>query len=238
MKARPTEAPRRLRIATWNPRGGLGGRTKLNAARQAFLESMNFDLIVLPEYGRGGMSGNHAIYQDLRNGVKRGIGIVARLGTLHKSDENDRLPSVVAAEWTYAPGLPPIKLLALWATDYKSRCLITSWFALDRWLDWLATGPSMILGDFNQSPVWDAEEPLNFTDIIIRLESAGFKSCYHSFYGEEYGSETHKTFRCFRGSFHIDYIFCSSSFRIRDVEIFESPSDHSFILSKIDIGEL
>jgi len=88
--------------------------------------------------------------------------------------------------------------------------------AIDFLADWLRSAPSLIVGDFNNHPVWDKSTSGKnlFSEHLKTFESLGMRSIYHQWLQEEHGKETrHTHFWTGRNYYHIDYIFASESLR-------------------------
>ena len=93
----------------------------------------------------------------------------------------------------------------------------------------------MVVGDFNNSIVWDkVNGKFNFADINSTLNSLGLQSAYHRLTKYSYGAELSSTFYHTKNpekGYHIDYCFVQDSLEIKSVEIPEyddwrSKSDH------------
>jgi hypothetical protein len=59
--------------------------------------------------------------------------------------------------------------------------------------DVLARGRTVVIGDFNDGPHFDADHGRSFARTSELLESAGYRSLYHARTGEAYGAETAAT---------------------------------------------
>ena len=86
-----------------------------------------------------------------------------------------------------------------------------SW-ALTAYRDLLATGPSVLLGDFNSSVAWDTKHGrADHRELEHQLrEEFGLVSAYHASTGEQPGSESQSThfWRWQEASpFHLDYCY-------------------------------
>lgn len=226
-----------IRFATWNCQwGGLG--EKVNKRKLDFLINLRPSLAVVSEYGRGGCCIERSIYADQVSG--RGISIIEFSGCL-RSYERSRirhanLPCVLPAVWRPESGGQEWRILGLWATGHASGYLMTSWLALDAYGEWLRDGPSVVMGDFNQSAVWSLNRPINFRNIIERFDDIGMHSAYHAANNVLHGEEEIKTFIGSKGwSTHIDFIFISKSARIERSLIVNGPSDHAAVIADVSI---
>jgi hypothetical protein len=231
-------------VATWNARRSLGANPRAHATD--FVERVAADLLVVPEYGRSGCV-PEAIYCNGRGGGRYGMAVMARTGTVDiVRPPSDRLPCVLALNWRLGNCREVIRILAIWATDYKTRCLLTTWFALEEWLSWLTLGPGILLGDLNQSAIWDDHrEPLSFSDMTNKLEGRGFSSAYHQWAGEAFGKESAGTYDWMRSgsrkTAHTDYVFFNNRFHLEGCQLIDGPSDHRAVratLSLTDAGGL
>ena len=97
----------------------------------------------------------------------------------------------------------------------------------------LARGRTILIGDFNDGPYFDAGHGRSFRKTWDLLASTGYTSAYHLSTGENYGTETARTF--FRGdrSFFIDHAFIPTalapllrSYEIGSIREWRPISDH------------
>ena len=109
-------------------------------------------------------------------------------------------------------------LLAVWAQNVsrgirRKRQPGPLRLALRRYRDFLAGGPCVVAGDFDNNVVWDRPGwRVNHAGAVARLARAGLVSAYHEARGEAQGLEATPTLywrdRLKGGpTYHIDYIF-------------------------------
>jgi exodeoxyribonuclease-3 len=134
-------------------------------------------------------------------------------------------------------GDEPFNVLGVWTKTDPTyvRALLKG---LDTYRDFIVEGPTVVVGDFNSSTVFDHKDrKANHTSLVRRLaDEFGLVSAYHAFLDEEHGSETRPTlYWQFKRSqpFHIDYCFVPEDWagRIANVEVGtfedqEGVSDH------------
>lgn len=123
--------------------------------------------------------------------------------------------------------------------------------AMDRYGHWIAQRPTLIGGDFNNHHFWDRPgHAINFEENLGRLHRLGLESAYHVARGEKYGAESLPTHywrdRKVDGpTYHIDYLFYSSSWRRRFRRFGVGPfadfcsaglSDHAPLVADFDAG--
>jgi exodeoxyribonuclease III len=91
--------------------------------------------------------------------------------------------------------------------------------------DWLRSRPSIVAGDFNLAPFGSEDRRTGvLRTLFADLERLGYRSGYHHFFQEEYGSETRPTYFHRRkpdAPFHIDFCFLHESLlpQIRAIEV-------------------
>lgn len=120
--------------------------------------------------------------------------------------------------------------------------------ALTAYSEFLSTGPSVVLGDFNANAAWDnPRRPTDFSRVAQRLASEfGLRSAYHTWFREPFGSETRATHYFWRQKarpFHIDFCFIPEAWlsKVRAVSIRDEPpwcdlSDHRPLIIDLDLG--
>lgn len=110
-------------------------------------------------------------------------------------------------------------LLATWAMNMSDSIKRTDpgpmLGALDRYREFLATGPAIVAGDFNNHFVFDKpNRACNHANTLVRMKELGLSSAYHHVTGEPAGKESRPTFYWYRDPnkpYHIDYCFVSKT---------------------------
>jgi endonuclease/exonuclease/phosphatase family metal-dependent hydrolase len=101
--------------------------------------------------------------------------------------------------------------------------------------DWLEGDRCAVVGDFNNSVIWDKKQKSNnFQDIAERLTLLGLESAYHRFTNEAFGKESARTHYWRKSEatrYHIDYCFAHHSLEVAEVKVpafeaWRSLSDH------------
>ena len=153
--------------------------------------------------------------------------------------------------WTYFLPINAngFKILAVWAYNHRASrfgddkhgYLLKVVPRLSAWID---NSNTLIMGDFNNSAVWNKpRSENNFTDISSCIEGMGFKSAYHEFSGEEYGVESEATFyhtKQREKQYHIDYCFYPEGRELENVQVGKYSdwieySDHAPVIVDIDL---
>ncbi|HUZ73069.1 MAG TPA: endonuclease/exonuclease/phosphatase family protein [Stellaceae bacterium] len=121
----------------------------------------------------------------------------------------------IAEKW-FAPvrlsnGVETLQIVGAWL-DTNADCVYPTLTALDHLESFLAAGPTILAGDFNQSVVFDTRhrEGRRFQDVLERLARTQLASAWHTHTGEAQGSEKSATlyWRFDKDKpFHIDYVF-------------------------------
>jgi len=131
-----------------------------------------------------------------------------------------------------------LRLLAVWLFNhrikdgepYESGYFID---AFKYYKEWLIEGKeTLVIGDFNNSIIWDKENKKNnWCEIVALLREIGLESAYHSVSGEPFGVETKNTYFMHKDSqkkYHIDYVFKKRNILSKiDLEEFKSFSEYS-----------
>lgn len=143
------------------------------------------------------------------------------------------------APWSIVPlelrGAVKINVLMVW-TRREHKYMQGLDKALTLYADFLLSGPSVVLGDFNANALWkQPRQPADFSRVAVRLENQfGLVSAYHKWFNEPYGMETRPThyfWRQRKRPFHIDYCFVPASANLHEVSVLDaepwaSLSDH------------
>ena len=228
-----------MRIVTWNCNSSL--HKKLDK-----LIELNPDVAVVQECEEA-LNGlpEGVSYQWVGHNPRKGLGVLSFVGDI----ELDR---VFDNAWTYF--LPVnangYNLLAVWAFNHRTGKYGDDGdgyplSVLPKLDAWLSRSNTFILGDFNNSVIWDKPKGTNnFSDIAGLLDEKGFKSAYHEFTREAFGQESQPTFyhtKKLEKPYHIDYCFCPSSLELVNVQTgsfddWIEYSDHVPVI--VDIGDL
>ncbi len=226
-----------MRIVTWNCNASLSKKLeKLIELKPdvAVVQECEKDLSGLPD----GVS-----YQWIGNNQRKGLGVLS-------FGENIEIDRSFKSSWTYF--LPVnangFKILAVWAFNHRTVKFGEGrggypLNVLQQLDPWLTRSNTLILGDFNNSVIWDKNKGTNnFTDIASSLAEKGFRSAYHEYTGEGYGKESKSTFYHTKKQekpYHIDYCFYPDTIDLVDVQIgtYEDWIDHSdHVPVIVDIG--
>ena len=115
-----------------------------------------------------------------------------------------------------------VHLLACWAFNHRAATRFGEEFrgsavdALEHYNDWLNQGQTaMVIGDFNNSVVWDKKNKhSNFANIDTGMKALGLHSAYHTVTGEVFGEEQKPTLFHTKNKdkpYHIDYCYLPES---------------------------
>lgn len=189
------------------------------------LLALNPDVAVIQECEENFVIPDGYYFIWMGNNPKKGLGVLSK-GLAIRCD------TVINRDWTYflpivIPGLG-IHLLATWAYYHRAKRFGLASIGnparvLDQIPNWLSDFPSIMMGDFNNSQIWDKPHgPINFVELNRKLETLGLFSAYHQFSGERLGQETHPTFfhtKKVDAPYHIDYCFIHHQLSVSKVEI-------------------
>jgi hypothetical protein len=209
-----------MKIITWNCNCSF--RTKLD-----HLRIIDFDLAIIQECEKEIKDLPETWeYLWVGNNINKGMAVIGqgnkiKIDKIHKAEWSCFLPVTVNdGEWF---------ILAVWAYNHRARKNIGESAIgypleiFERLSQILPYNNSMVVGDFNNSVVWDRPSSNNsFIDIVKKLESFGLTSAYHTFKSEEFGCETNKTFfhnKKESMGHHIDYIFIPDGTKILNLEV-------------------
>lgn len=230
-----------MRLVTWNCNLSLSRKIDMLLALRpdiAVIQECEEALAVPPGY----------VFNWRGNNPKKGLGVLAK-------EQEVVINPLVRDEWTYFLPLDfpamHLRLLATWAYNHRATR-----FGLGRigyplqvltsLSGWLSEGRSLVVGDFNNSVVWDKPNgPVNFDAIEAKLSAFGLRSAYHSHTNEEFGSETRSTYfhtKVASKAFHIDYCFVHQSLSVESVSVpafekWRAASDHVPIIIDLSVGK-
>ena len=202
-----------MKIVTWNCQGALNN--KLDD-----LFSLTPDLAVIPEMASPAV---------LRSKLRSKLNLQAEwIG----QGPNKGLGVLINPEWEYRIAdcfdprfelflpievLTPqrFNVLAVWAFNHRAKNITPAANATNNVLkfyaDWIGNVPTLILGDFNNSVIWDKPSSLNnFMEIVATLEELEQASIYHQHYNQSWGEEQDSTLFMYRkqdAGYHVDYVF-------------------------------
>lgn len=202
-----------MRIVTWNCNLSLG--KKLNK-----LLDLNADIAVIQECEWDLVLPNGYQYIWKGQNAKKGLGIISKNLEMRVEPFDSEL-------WTYfIPVSVPsksLRILATWAYNHRAIRFGegfngNAFSIISQLQDWLSLGPSMMVGDFNNSVIWDKSNgKFNFLDIDRKLNSLGLFSAYHNVNKADLGSEGDATFfhtKDINKPYHIDYCYMHRSLEI------------------------
>ena len=204
-----------MKIVAWNCQGALHNKFDNLAA-------LGPDLAVIPE-----MASPEVLKRKIRNQLGFSAEWVGQ-------SENKGLGVLINPQWDYQIAecfdpqfelflpveiLTPrrINVLAVWAFNHRAKNNSPAANATNNVLkfytDWIGNAPTIILGDFNNSVIWDKPGSLNnFREIIATLKSLGLSSLYHQQFNQSLGTEEDSTLFMYRKQdkrYHVDYFFAS-----------------------------
>ena len=229
----------KLRIVTWNCNGGKFPR------KFPELEKLKPDIAVIQEIAEPREQNNHCIW-TYDTWAPKGVAVCTFNGwTVSPAAKDPAAPGIFLPVRVNGP--VTFNLLAVW-TMSKAKYIESLKPALEAYKDFLLSGPSVILGDFNSNTIWDKiHKRFNHTMTVEKLQNEfDLISVYHSFNKEEHGSERTPTFfehRYQHEPYHIDYCFIPKSWHIEKVEIgkfdeWSGVSDHCPLIVDISIPSI
>ena len=208
-----------MRILQWNC--NLALKKKIQA-----IEHINAEIMVFQECENAeeDFFDGYRFFWTGRNDNK-GLGVLIK-------DTSARLHASFQSNFIYFLPIETdeFNILAVWAFNHRAAKFGDGLSgkpidALEHYEHWLKEkDQSFVIGDFNNSVVWDKPGKLNnFTAINQFLESLSFKSAYHQETGDTFGREATPTLYHTKQkskSYHIDYIY-QKGFETKFVEVFE-----------------
>lgn len=223
-----------MRLVTWNWNG---------ADRRDVAAGLRGDVNVYPEVAS--RVADEAGLRWIGTQVMRGLAVSAGPGFEVSAPIFVDLPRYVVPFNVEGP--ESFQLIAVWTqNDGRERYVRGLVKAVDVLSDWIASRPTVIMGDFNANACWDHEHPRseNYSALVERLSRLGLVSAYHEFSREEHGGETRPTFYLYRHEdrpYHLDYCFIPRGWlpRLRSVTVGEPEvwlewSDHMPMVVEIE----
>lgn len=222
-----------MRIVSWNCRRGFEDKA-------AWLTELNPDIAIIPECREprprshaGGA--NQWVWTGRAGDV--GVGAWAYGEYSFETVEVSGLPTFVMPLRVVGPAV--FNLVAVWTVGKGFAGYVRVLDeALTKLADFLASGPTVIAGDFNSNAIWDRQAgAVNHTSVVRRLGELGLVSAYHQLTGEAHGAEATPTFHQYfhrDKPHHIDYVFVPhqwsgrvESVTVGDADTWLSRSDHA-----------
>ena len=207
----------KIRIVTWNCNGGKFPK------KFPELEKLQpkADIAVIQEIAEPKEQNNHCrwIYDTW---APKGVAVcTSNDWTVTPITKNPAAPGIFLPAKINGPF--SFNLLGVW-TQSKGKYVESLKPALEVYKDFLLSGPSVILGDFNSNTIWDGiHKKFSHTMMVEKLRNEyGLVSAYHDYLHEEDGAESIPTFFEHRNQqepYHLDYCFIPKSWKIKKVEV-------------------
>lgn len=207
-----------MRVVTWNCNLSLA--KKLNCILE-----LNPDVAVIQECEQDLKVPEGYSYIWCGNNPRKGLGVLIKKLRVILEPSRQK-------EWTYflPISIPEknLRLVATWAYNhravrFRAEYVGSSLEVINELSEWIAGGQSLVVGDFNNSIIWDkVKGKFNFADINATLNRLGLHSAYHHLTKYSFGAELSSTFYHTKNSekgYHIDYCYVQDSLEIKSVEI-------------------
>jgi exodeoxyribonuclease III len=243
-----------MRIVVWNC------ATRLRGAKLKALENLQPDIAVVPDcesprklWGKQPLLAPIPM-EWIGDDEQRGLGVLAfnRYRIERHPDYDPGLRWILPVE---VRGPVHFRLLAVWVGNQplpqsKDNQAADLRNPVMRYKGFLAAGPSVVAGDFNNNIRWDiGKKAADHARTVAGLERLGMASAYHIGRGELHGKESLATFYGRNRKpdalhYHVDYCFlpldwCS---HLRDVEVGafaawvgKGLSDHVPLIVDVDV---
>ncbi len=194
-----------MRLVSWNCCNGF-------SRKMSHLQELAPDTAVISEVRRDCLHKVGLLERSMWVGDpgKKGLAIIP-FGDWRITASGPRITDKWFAPVIVESSVRALQLVGVWLHDVGGYVRPTL-RALQALAPFLAAGPTVLAGDFNQSVSFDAKAgPGNrFAEVLAVLRSAELSSAWHDRTGEEHGSET-KASLYFRRSesspHHIDFAF-------------------------------
>jgi endonuclease/exonuclease/phosphatase family metal-dependent hydrolase len=191
-----------MRIVTWNCCRGKF------AAKTPFVRELAPDVAVVQECARPDAESPQVRWAG--DNPNQGVAVLT-------SPEYAAEPIAVDADvarWMVPfriTGPVDLTLVAVWALPDRGSYSRAVCNGIDALAELIASGPTVMAGDFNSNPVFDRKRKVwAYAAIEARLDALGLASAYHGFHGEAPGEETRATYyHMWRPdlAYHLDYCF-------------------------------
>ena len=244
-----------MRVVVWNC------AMKLRGAKLKALEALEPDIAIVPEcesphrlWGKQPLLAPIPM-EWIGDNEEKGLAVLAFNGyrVRRHADYDPSLRWMLPVE---VRGPVNFRLLAVWAVNHRlpqsedEDLSGQSLETVERYRTFLAAGPAMVAGDFNNNVRWDkGKKASNHAHTVAGLERLGLASAYHVGRGELHGKESAATLYRRNGKpdgagYHVEYCFmplewCS---QLREIEVgtFDAwvgkgLSDHVPLIVDVDV---
>lgn len=221
-----------MRIVSWNCAMGF-------SKKRFLVEALKPDVAILPEVSQRHIADTDAPFKAwVGSNPHKGLGVIGFTNRSYALHEDDRL-----LPWHIPFSVDGINIIGLWAhvRDKDLKYVRVTHEIVDLHADFLASAPSLLMGDFNSNTVWDREHlGRNHSMLVNKLVGLGLQSIHHQTERVAHGAETTKTYfhtKKLHFGHHIDYAFlggASASLHIGHHEDWLQYSDHMPLVLDIE----
>lgn len=225
-----------MRIVSWNCGGGF--RKKASS-----ILDLEPDFLVVQEITEADAQGVDARFMRwVGSPGRKGMAVFGFTDHPCTVDDTD-----LSELWWFIPvRWNGLSILAAWACKMtSSRAYIRVMHeALAHYARFLDSWPSIVIGDFNSSAVFDSNRGIKWHgNLVKQFESMNMASVYHHASGEFHGEESVPTFFLYRHqlrTFHLDYAFVSnplldrSQITLGSFSLWSRLSDHVPLILELD----
>lgn len=194
-----------MRIVSWNCNMGF-------AKKRHLIEALQPDVAILPEVSMKAIAESDVPFKTwVGSNPNKGLGVLGYSDRTYVEHEASRL-----LPWHLPFSVDGLNIVALWAHKHTQqlRYVRVTHEIADRHQEFLQQAPSLLVGDFNSSTLWDKLHPGRTHSMLVdKLEHLGLHSVYHRQESLAQGGEKHPTFFVGRNPekpHHIDYAFLSA----------------------------
>lgn len=191
-----------MRIVSWNCAMGFSKKRRL-------VQALKPDVAILPEVSQRHIAETVAPFKAwVGSNPHKGLGVVGFTDRSYYQHEAGAL-----LPWHIPFTVDGMNVIALWAhvRDKDLKYVRVTHKVVDRHADFLTSGPSLLIGDFNSNTIWDREHPgRNHSLLVDKLHYLGLRSVHHQTEGVSHGAESTKTYyhaKKLHFGHHIDYAF-------------------------------
>jgi hypothetical protein len=209
-----------MRLVSWNC------LSSLTPKKQEALDALKYDIAVVPEARLANLKAMGLPSERFRwigPTSGHGLAVVAHgswsIETVPRFGDDDLFLPVVCRN-----GETSFQLLAVCTKPKPSGNYVGPLSrSLHAYADWIASGPTVVAGDFNASVWFDKSGP-KFRQLLDRLHGMGLVSAWHDFHRQEHGKESQPTlFQTKKRDmgYHIDFVFLprSGPWMVKDINI-------------------